>query len=72
MLWLVLWCGSGAIVGWAIGLFTGRRGLGVFLGMFCGVFGWLMLLGADPRERALNAHFDIGTNTELCGASGPD
>jgi hypothetical protein len=49
MVWLVLWCCSGAIVGWAIGLVTGRPGLGVFLGMFCGVFGWLMLLGADPR-----------------------
>jgi len=58
MSWLLLWCCSGALVGWAIGRSTGRTGLGVFLGAFCGVFGWLVLLGADPRETAARSHLD--------------
>ena len=52
MIWLVLWCGSGAVVGGTIGFFKGRPWLGGVLGMFCGPFGWLMLLGAEPRTRA--------------------
>jgi hypothetical protein len=51
MIWLVLWCGSGAIGGWTIGHFKGLPWLGVVLGAFCGAFGWLMLLGAEPRPR---------------------
>ena len=52
MSWLLLWCGSGALVGWAIGRSTGRTAVGVFLGTFCGLFGWLVLLAAEPREAA--------------------
>jgi hypothetical protein len=55
MIWLALWCGSGAIVGYFIGRFTGRPAVGTVLGTFCGAFGWLIVLGADPRERAAHA-----------------
>jgi hypothetical protein len=55
MVWLALWCGSGAIVGWMIGHSSGRPGLGAFLGAFCGPFGWLMLLGAAPKQRVVQA-----------------
>lgn len=55
MVWLALWCGSGAIVGWVIGSFRGRSGVGTVLGAFAGPFGWLMVLGAAPKARAVAA-----------------
>ena len=63
MIWLVLWCGSGAIGGWTIGHFKGFPWLGGVLGMFCGAFGWLMLLGAEPRPRV--AESLAGANTSV-------
>jgi hypothetical protein len=47
MIWLALWCASGATVGWGLGARTGRPGIGTVLGTFAGPFGWLMLLGAE-------------------------
>ena len=67
MIWLVLWCGSGALVGSAIGRFTGRPALGAILGMLCGVFGWLMLIGADPRERAVRSPVASSLTTDVGG-----
>jgi hypothetical protein len=70
MIWLLLWCGSGAIVGSVIGQHKGRTALGAILGASCGVFGWLMLLGADPRERAVRSQLDCGAVVD--GAPSPD
>ena len=53
MIWLLLWCGSGALVGSLLGASIGRVRIGMVLGMFCGVFGWLMLVSAKLRERDL-------------------
>ncbi len=55
---LAIWCGSGAIVGGAIGAWYDRTATGVLLGTFCGVIGWILLLGAGPRPgaRAGRAH----------------
>src|SRR5215203_3005279 len=53
MVWLLLWCGSGALVGSLLGASIGRVRVGIVLGMFCGVFGWLMLVSARLRERDL-------------------
>ena len=50
--WLFLWCASGALVGWAIGTRTGHRRAGWLLGLFMGVFGWVLVLGAQPGHRA--------------------
>jgi hypothetical protein len=48
---LALWCGSGALVGATIGTLRGRLAAGVLLGTFCGVLGWILVLGAPPRRR---------------------
>jgi hypothetical protein len=48
-LWLVLWCASGGLVGWVLGARTGRGGVGLLLGTFMGFFGWVLILGAEPR-----------------------
>jgi hypothetical protein len=50
--WLFLWCASGALVGWAVGARTGHRRAGWLLGSFMGVFGWVLVLGAQPRGGA--------------------
>lgn len=63
MVWLALWCGSGAIVGSVVGNFTGRTGVGTVLGTFAGPFGWLMLLGGQPRSRAVCASPRVPTST---------
>ena len=63
MIWLALWCGSGAIVGSVVGSFTGRPGVGTVLGTFAGPLGWLMLLGAEPRARAVRASPDVPAST---------
>jgi hypothetical protein len=47
---LALWCGTGAAIGTFLGIRTGRLAIGVVLGTFCGIFGWLLLLGAEPRR----------------------
>ena len=70
MIWLVLWCGSGAIVGWTIGHFQGRPWLGGVLGMFCGAFGWVMLLGAEPRTRATGSLADASTSASTAEDAG--
>jgi hypothetical protein len=62
MIWLVLWCGSGAIVGATIGHGKGRASLGGVLGMFCGPFGWLMLLAAEPRTRVTGSFTGASTS----------
>jgi hypothetical protein len=49
---LAFWCGSGALVGASIGIVKHRPGIGMLLGTFCGIFGWIMLLGARPRQIA--------------------
>jgi hypothetical protein len=48
---LAVWCASGALVGGILGIPRGRPLTGVVLGTFCGVFGWLIVLGAAPRHR---------------------
>ena len=63
MIWLVLWCGSGAIVGSTFGHVKGRASLGGVLGMFCGPFGWLMVLGAEPRTRVTGSF--VGASTSM-------
>jgi uncharacterized membrane protein YfcA len=70
MIWLVLWCGSGAIVGWTIGHFQGRPWLGGVLGMFCGAFGWVMLLGAEPRTRVTGSLADASTSASTAEDAG--
>ena len=65
MIWLLLWCSLGAIVGSVIGHRTARPTLGALLGVSCGVFGWLLLLGAEPRERALRPQPDSSVTTDL-------
>jgi hypothetical protein len=52
LLGLAIWCGSGALVGGAIGTWYDRTAAGVLLGTFCGVIGWILLLGAGPRPGA--------------------
>ncbi len=71
MIWLVLWCGSGAIGGWTIGHFKGRSWLGGVLGMFCGAFGWLMLLGAEPRPRMAESLTGASTSAAVAEDAGP-
>ena len=46
---LFLWCASGGLVGWAIGARTDHSLVGLILGSFMGVFGWVLILGASPR-----------------------
>jgi hypothetical protein len=48
---LASWCLVGGAVGGVIGKYSGRLGVGVVLGSFCGVFGWALLAGAAPRQR---------------------
>ncbi len=48
---LGLWCLVGGVVGGSIGHSSGRLGTGLLLGSFCGVFGWVLLAGAAPRQR---------------------
>jgi len=64
MMWLALWCAIGAAVGWAVGTFTGRPATGAILGTFAGPFGWLLLLGANPRTRAVGEHADLPSPDE--------
>ena len=52
---LALWCLVGGAVGGLMGNHSGRLGVGVLLGLFCGVFGWVLLAGAAPRQRATAA-----------------
>ena len=55
LIWLTVWCASGGLVGGAIGLRSGHLGTGLLLGTFCGVLGWVLLLGAAPRPRVTAA-----------------
>jgi hypothetical protein len=48
---LASWCLVGGAVGGVIGRHSGRLGVGLVLGSFCGVFGWALLAWAEPRER---------------------
>jgi uncharacterized membrane protein len=52
---LVVWCASGALVGCAIGGRTGRSRVGLLLGAFMGVFGWVLILGAQPSAPSRRA-----------------
>jgi len=50
--WLALWCSSGGLVGWAIGARTDHGLVGLILGSFMGVFGWVLIMGASPRAES--------------------
>ena len=50
--WLAFWCASGALVGWLLVARSERGLVGSILGAFMGIFGWVLILGAQPRASA--------------------
>jgi hypothetical protein len=46
---LLLMVGIGGLVGLVLGLPRGRPGVGLFLGAFLSVLGWVMILEGQPR-----------------------
>jgi hypothetical protein len=47
---LVAWCTTGGAIGWLIGAPIGRSRVGLVLGSLMGVFGWVLMLGAEPLQ----------------------
>jgi hypothetical protein len=50
---LLLWCGVGGVIGYAIGNSKGRGALGFWLGFLLGVIGWIIVALSTPSEEVL-------------------
>jgi len=50
---LLLWCGVGGVIGYAIGNSKGQGVLGFWLGLFLGVIGWILVAFSPPSDEVL-------------------
>jgi hypothetical protein len=66
-IWVVFWCGTGALAGWVIGGSRGRATEGLWLGFFLGAIGWVIVYFMAPGPEAVVARRVEAA--ELLGAS---
>jgi hypothetical protein len=56
LVFILLWCGVGGLIGWAIGNGKGRPAEGFWLGFLLGVIGWIIAAFMAPSpEVAVDA-----------------
>jgi hypothetical protein len=67
LIWVAFWCGIGALVGWVIGGSRGRATEGLWLGLFLGAIGWIIVYFMPPGPAAVAARRVEAA--ELLGAS---